>query len=147
MNQHEQITRDLDDLIERHAHADIITPASLALILRGRYATAALPPAIDYASFEHLKQMARKRLGRRFDPDSDEAEAYEDGQGELFGGVLQKRYPTPHKRGQEPAYKRREDLTPDERAWNVNALRSSARARLLHADALEAEGREREWAA
>jgi len=139
MNQHEQITRDLDALIDQNRDAEIITPASIALILQHRYADGTLPPPIEYASLEHLKQMARKRLARQYDADSDDAEAY-SGQGELFSGHLQDRYPLPHQRGREPAYKRREALTAEERQWNVSILRKSAQARLAHADALEAEG-------
>lgn len=138
MTQHECINRDLDALIDENRDAEIITPASLALILRGRYTETTIPPQLDYASVEHLKQMARARLRRRFDADGDESDAYAS-QGELFSGRLQDRYPTPHKRGDAPAYKRREALTTDERAWNVSALRKSAESRLGHADALEAE--------
>lgn len=139
MNQHEQITRDLDAMIEDYGDAEIITPASLALALQRNYTAGTLPPPIEYASFEHLKQMARQRLRRHYDAESDEAEAYA-GQGELFSGHLQDRYPLPRKRGEDPAYKRREALTEEEWRWNVQVLRKSAQARLAHADALEAWG-------
>jgi len=135
MNLHETITTDLHGLIEEIS-ADIITPASLALALQARYGEE-LDPRIQYLSFEHLKAMARKLLGRRFDAESDEAEAT---QGELFSGHLQRRYPLPPVPGQEAAYKALEALSPDEIRWNVKTLRKSGQARLMHADALEAWG-------
>lgn len=139
MNQHEQITRDLDALIEERRDLDIMAPGSLALALLHRYAPAPLPPQIAYTSLQHLKQLARERLTRRFGTKGEESEAYDDAQGKLFSGRLQARYPIPHKRGEEPVYKLRENLTAEERAWNVAALRKSATGLLAHADALEAE--------
>lgn len=133
MSLHETITADLHKLVEEAA-ADIITPASLAIALQQRYADD-LEPRIQYLSLEHLKALARKVLARRFDAESDDADAY---QGELFSGHLQQRYPLPPKRGQEPAYKALEALTATEVRWNVQMLRKSATARMLHADALEA---------
>lgn len=91
---------------------------------------------VQYLTVEKLTDMARKLLGKRFSHDSDETDAY---QGELFSGALQRRYPLPRQTSEEPAYKLREHLTPEERAWNVEQLRKSAQARLEHADALEAE--------
>lgn len=90
-----------------------------------------------YLSTEMLTGMARKLLAKRFSHNSDDNESY---QGDLFSGTLQLRYPLPRKKGEEPAYKLRQHLTPDERARNVSYLRKSANARLEHADALEAEG-------
>jgi hypothetical protein len=76
-------------------------------------------------------------LGKRFNIESDEADAYH---GDLFSGALQNRYPLPRSAGDEPVYKLRSRLTAEERAWNVQQLRKSSQARLEHADALEAEG-------
>ncbi|MBP7651150.1 MAG: hypothetical protein KA744_14985 [Phenylobacterium sp.] len=137
MNLHEQISLDIQGVVEGLAGADIISPSYVARELLDLYAGASIDPHIAYASREHFKQMARRVLAGRYDAESDDNEAH---QGELFSGHLQRRYPIPRASGSEPVYKLREALTPQERAWNVLSLRSSARARLLHADALEAEG-------
>lgn len=133
MSLHEQITHDLQRLIEV-ADADIITPASLAMAVQHQYG-AGLEPHIAYTSLEHLKQMARRALAGRYGADSDDSEVI---QGELFSGHLQERYPLPRAGGHEPSYKRRDALTSDEVAWNVGTLRRAADARVAHADALEA---------
>lgn len=92
---------------------------------------------VAYLTVQMLTAMARKLLGKRFSHDGDESDAYEN---DLFSGALQSRYPLPRQNGEEPTYKLREHLTPEERAWNVKQLRKSAQSRLEHADALEAEG-------
>ena len=137
MNLHAAITTDIHGVVEALSGADIISPTHVARELQERYAGGALDPHIRYTSLEHLKQMARRVLSGRYAHESDDSEAH---QGELFSGHLQSRYPIPRKSGDEPAYKLRSALTFDERAWNVRSLRGSANARLLHADALEAEG-------
>ncbi len=88
---------------------------------------------IQYACIEHLKQMARKFLASKFNPDSLESRAY---QGDLFSGTLQARYPTPRKQGEEPVYKPLNTLSASEFDWNINQLTKSADARVKHADAL-----------
>lgn len=134
MTLHESIVTDLVRLIEEQ-QADILTPASLAIELQHRYAEQRLEPHIEYASLEHLKNMARKVLAGNFDAEGSQNKSH---QGELFSGRLQDRYPVPRKRGEEAVYKLREVLSREEVAWNIGTLRKSAEARLLHADALEA---------
>ena len=134
MNLHEQINSDIERLI-LDSCADIITPVSIARILLDRYAQG-LEVHVQYLSLEHLKSMARKRLGKKF----NDADDTQPSQGELFSGHLQKRYPLPPVTGQEPAYKILESLTQAEIDWNVEMLRRSGEARLMHADALEAYG-------
>lgn len=136
MSLHEDIQMRLARAHEGMAHAISITPASLALAVMREYSPDALEPHIEYGCYEHFKHMGRKFLAGRHNADGDENPAH---QGELFSGHLQDRYPVPRKAGEEPVYKLREHLTAQERAWNVAALRKSAEARLLHADALEAE--------
>lgn len=135
MSLHETIVADLHGLIDDHAGADIISPASVALALQQRYGLVGVHAAINYGSLQHFKQMARQALRGRFDSEGDLSEAY---QGELFSGHLQVRYPVPHKQGDDPTYKLRESLTDAEVRWNVQALQRSADARMKHARALEA---------
>ncbi|MDP1873678.1 hypothetical protein [Phenylobacterium sp.] len=137
MSLYERIRTDCHALLGDGDGPDIVSPTSLALILQARYSGgASLAPEIAHASLEGLKQIARGVLSGRYNSESDESEAH---QGVLFSGHLQTRYPIPRKSGAEPMYKLRAALTADERQWNVETLRKSAKARLAHADALEAE--------
>lgn len=140
MNLHEAICVEIHSVIDALAGADIVSPSYVAREVQSRYRGEGLEPHIEYASLEHLKQMARRVLSARYDAESDESEAL---QGELFSGHLQQRYPVPHKRGDDPIYKLLGTLTADDVAWNVHQLRKSANARMLHADALEAWGQTR----
>lgn len=134
MSLHEDIIIEMHRIVD-NSQADIITPASLAIAVQGKFVSGRLEPHIEYTSLEHFKQLARKVLSSKHDTESDENEVY---QGELFTGLLQTRYPLPRKQGEEPAYKLLEMLTPEEIKWNLASLRKSAEARLQHADALEA---------
>lgn len=125
--------------------AATVSPSTLAAMVFDEYATGSEVPQIAYTSIESIKQIAREFL-RRCDPQGDESEAYAP-QGELDLGEtrfrgLQARYPIPRAPGEEPVYKLRHLLTPEERAFNVSLLRKSALARMEHADALEAEAEE-----
>ena len=124
--------------IDDRADCAELSPAAIAAAAYGMFSLGSVEPHVEYGCLEHFKGMARKVLAGRFTDEGDENAAYE-GQGELFSGHLQDRYPLPRKAGEEPCYKRRELLTPIERAWNVSLLRKSGKARLAHADALEAE--------
>lgn len=139
MSLHEAISTAMVRFIEDRAECAIISPAAVAAATLQAFNGDGLEPHIEYATLEHFKHMARKVLARRFDDEGEDNAAYA-GQGELFSGHLQERYPVPRKKGEDPVYKRRVDLTPEERRWNVKSLRKSADARLAHADALEAEG-------
>lgn len=144
MNQHQRIMQEIERQYDAMREAVIVSPSALAHGALETFTTGEEDPSLQYAGLEHLKHMARVFLAKNKDPDSDESEAYTR-QAELdlgihFSGHLQDRYPLQRQAGQEPVYKLRVDLTPEERAYNVNSLRKGARARLEHADALEAEG-------
>jgi hypothetical protein len=143
MSLHDDIKIEMHRMVDQ-SQADIITPASLAQSVQGMYINRRVDPHIEYASLEHLKQIARSVLSGRLDAESDDNEVY---QGELFTGRLQTRYPIPRKPGTEPAYKLRDALSEKEITWNIATLRRSAEARLMHADALEAWHRNRAAAA
>jgi len=141
VNLHQQIQIELERQYTFLSDAILISPTGLAHRVFEAFSTGKEEPHIQYTSVEQLKQMARKFLAKKKDPDSDENEAHgELDLGPRFSGKLQDRYPLPRKDGEEPVYKLRGHLTSEERAWNVTQLRKSARARLEHADALEAEG-------
>jgi len=139
MTLHETIMTDIQKAMTRLGDLAIISPTTIALEVQSKYTDGPIEPHIEYTSLEHLKQMCRKVLASKHEFDGEENEVH---QGELFSGALQERYPIPHEPGGEPLYKRLELLTPAEIKWNVESLRKSARARLDHADALEAWARE-----
>jgi hypothetical protein len=87
-----------------------------------------------------LRQIARS-LCRKLFEDSDD----DDGQPRFTGfDGLQWRYPTARSKGKpDPEYVLRDRMSEDDIAFNVSRLRSEARAKLAHADALEAWGRSR----
>jgi hypothetical protein len=88
---------------------------------------------IYLAAHLQFRQIARKVLGAKFeaevDADKDQHPLFPD---------LQRRYPLPHLKDEEPRYKLLEYLDHDERVFNVNRLRKEASGKLAHADALEA---------
>lgn len=150
MNQHQRIIREMESQYEALSEAVFVHPAALAHACFEAFTSGTEDPHICYASLEHLKQMARAFLRRRKDPDGDDSEAYKtqsDLPGLTFSGHLQDRYPLPRRAGEDPVYKLRQHLTPDERQYNVEQLRKAGQARMEHARALEAEGQADYWAA
>jgi hypothetical protein len=145
MSQHKQIVEELERQYELLRDAILVGPKALAYKVYKHFEQGRVEAHIQYASLEHLTNMARKFLAKKAEPDSDDNDVYGD-QGVLFSGQLQDRYPIPRKPGEEPLYKKRAELTAEERAWNVEILRKSARSREEHADALEAEGLARDAA-
>lgn len=141
MTEHQQIFEEFERQYARLKGAVTVSPSALAYKVYDAFRDKSHPvePHIQYTSIEHLKNMASRFLAKKNDPKADDNEVYDQSSFE-FSGQLQARYPIPRKKGEEPAYKLREHLTAEERAWNVNSLRKSARSRLEHADALEAEG-------
>lgn len=139
MTEHSEIMTEMQFQLENYSDAVLVMPSALAMATYNAIASGEDESRLtQYLSLEALKGMARKLLARKFKADEgDDSVAY---QGELFSGALQPRYPLPRVSGEEPVYKRREDLTAQERAWNAEQLRKSGQARLEHADALEAEG-------
>jgi hypothetical protein len=140
MSQHKQIMTEMQRQYEKLGDAIVVGPKTLAYKVYKHFESGEVEPHLQYASLEHLMNMARRFLAKNADPDAEDNEVY-GAQGVLFSGKLQDRYPLPRKAGEEPLYKKRSELTEEERAWNVEQLRKAARSRQEHADALEAEGR------
>lgn len=91
------------------------------------------PTLVAYAATLELRQLARS-VCRRASNLEDPAQV---GQGALFDGQLQRRYPAD--RGGDESYVLREHMTVAERRANVSRLRAEASSKARHADALEAE--------
>lgn len=128
----------MEDII-RHMDSEVtIRPDSIALGVYSQisYKDEQIDPLLEYASLEHLKQLARSALAGKFNPATDTSSpATED----MFDGVLQKRYPVKHTPKEQPVYKLRSSMTPEELRWNAEQLEKSGQARLKHARALLAE--------
>lgn len=143
MSLHEQIATDINDVIEHHDGVDAISAASVALTLHDRYGGNDAEPHLAYASLEHLKHMARARLGKRFGAlGGSPLEA----QGELFANALQERYPVPTPKGHDPVYKLTSALTHDEILWNAVRLEKAGKTLLEHSRALKSLAQERSHA-
>lgn len=147
MNEHGKIVEQIARQYELWGDAVIVSPSALAHSVYSAVANGDESDIVNFLSIEQLKQMCRAFLRRRNDDDGEENEVYAAqgnfGFGDVFTGKLQDRYPVPRVGSSEPVYKRRADLTAEERHWNVMQLRKSGQSRLKHADALEAEGNER----
>jgi hypothetical protein len=91
-------------------------------------------PLIYKAAHLQLRQIGRAVCRSQFEPDDDAPEA---AQHDLFPG-LQVRYPIAKQPGDEPVYRRLENMTHDDRVYNIKRLRSEAIRKTQHADALEA---------
>jgi hypothetical protein len=90
-----------------------------------------------------LRQIARAACRKLFEGKADEDEPE-------FAEFkhLQWRYPTARsKDAAEPEYVLRDRLTDEDVAYNITRLRREGRAKLAHADALEAWGRSRQLSA
>lgn len=151
MTAHAELNAMLNDHLAKFDGAVEVPPSTLAYSVFRDIADDDTGDLVRFSAIEHLKEMARRVLARRFKADGEENEAHGaglfGGTDERFSGQLQPRYPLPRAQGQEPTYKLRSHLTPQERSWNVDQLRKSAGARLAHADALEAEGQTTQRAA
>ena len=95
-------------------------------------------PEVYELAHMHLRQMARAALARSFDPADKKKRAHDaKAISDLF--MLQARYPQAHTADlDDPVYLRREEMTEDDVKYNVARLRAEGRAKLAHADALEA---------
>jgi hypothetical protein len=128
-----QVLREVYDEIDNTGEIEV-RPEMLAEAVRRRIDPEnASPVLMSYAGVMQLRQMARSVCRRRIGEDDDSGQ----GQGALFDGQLQRRYPT--KRHSSEVYVLRDHLTIAERRENISRLRAEAASKARHADALEAE--------
>ena len=85
------------------------------------------------AAHLQFRQIARSICRKHFDP-------AERSESDLFPETLQQRYPRAVSGFEEPEYVLLELMEPRDIAFNVARLRKEAKAKLKHADALEAWG-------
>lgn len=86
----------------------------------------------------HLRQVARAFCRRNFDPAAMATE-FAAGTRDMFDDTLQDRYPRRTQKGREPEYVLRDHLSEDDRWFNIDRMRGTARALQRHSDALEGE--------
>lgn len=140
MSLHEQIVAEMQRFIDEREDCAVLSPTVLAMVAYDKFAPANLEPHIQYGCIEHFKGIGRGVLRGRFEEASENNPAFAQ-QGEMFSGKLQERYAVPRKRGEDPQYKRREDLTMEEREKIADRFRRCGRAWIDHGAALIAEGR------
>lgn len=139
MSLHDHLISRINRTIEALETTGSMSPTTIALAVHHGLTDEQIEAHIYYASMEHLKQMVRKVLAAKYEPNGSDNDAIQD---ELFV-KLQDCYPVKRERGQEPLYKRRSMLSYEEAKWNVAKLRKNGHAFLEHSDGLDAwnEGR------
>lgn len=115
-----------------------VAPSTVANRTFDHYAKTGVDVHIEYASIEHMKQMAMRLLAHTHDPIQRIADAVDEQTVDSFAELLQDRYPIQVPKGSEPQYRRREFLSGSDVAWNVARMRTAAGGLTRHSDALEA---------
>lgn len=129
----------VEEIIKKRKRADQMPPGWIA---RQALVKIGLPkdPIVSYCAIEHLKQIARACLRVLFEPESERPGISTP---DLFI-EFQSHYPLPHEKDEEPTYWAFGYLSPEQLRWNAERLRSEAKAKNAHADALDAEANRRE---
>jgi|SRR5215471_3752044 len=131
MSEEEQLAATVERVIELYRATKDVSPAwvatqAMTLIEFPRE----LHPLGYVGCHLELRQIARGKLRRRFDP---EAIADDDADPDLFPETLQERYPLPRKPGEEPRYRLLDNLTDADVRFNVNRMEKAGAALLRHA--------------
>lgn len=133
---HEILQRMRRIIIDELKDARDIGPSTVAMRTLDHYARDGIEVHVEYASREHLKQMARGVLAHEHDPLQRIADSVDDQTIDAFAELLQDRYPIQVSKGSEPQYRKRASLSDADVRWNVKRLRKGANGLLQHADAL-----------
>lgn len=119
-------------VIDGSTERDEIEPGLIAAAAyREMDADCISPVLVKVAALQALKQIARRLLRGRYEPDGD------DGEMSLEFPGLQKRYPVAHNNGDEPQYRKLEKLTDADVIYNANRLEREADSKIKHARALK----------
>jgi hypothetical protein len=140
MTDEEKLAQTVQSIIEHNADLVAISPAWVATAAMQAIEFPRDLHALGYAGCHlELRQMARAKLRRQFDPVSLIEDAADDGE-DLFPDTLQDRYPRRPKRGREPEYVQRTRMSHDDLVYNVGRMRLAGDALHRHANALQAWG-------
>jgi hypothetical protein len=143
MSDEEELAQAVQKVIDDNSAVDAISPAWVATGAMQAIGFARALHRLGYVGCHlELRQIARSKLRRQFDPVSDAAHG-ED----LFPDTLQDRYPQRPARGREPVYLLRALMEDADVAFNVERMRRAGAALLRHADALEEWGGGRRFSA
>lgn len=138
MSLHDDVRQQIRIAIDELGDAVMMSPTTVALRVFEHFKSShECEVHVGYTSVEHLKQMSRAELAGKYSP-AARAEQLAHDQADMFGELLQERYPLPVKRGAEPQYKRREFMSIVELDWNIAHIEKCGQALLQHADALRA---------
>lgn len=140
------IHKDIDAVIrEEMSRLDGVVSLSYTPVAKAaldRFSDGKLSPHIEYAALEYFKAATRKVMVKDYGPDISQATITPD-QGEMFSGRLQARYPVKTKRGQDPIYKRLENLTNEELLWLERQFHKLGKSCIAHGDAIGAYRRQK----
>lgn len=136
MTDEQRLTEIIARIIDSHGNVVSISPHWIAIEAMRLLDPEQNAPMLVYGGCNlHIRQIARSLLRKKYEPEDSDSEQHA-----LFP-ELQKRYPIARTaRNMEPEYVLLERLNASDIDFNVARLRSEARAKLKHADALEAYG-------
>jgi hypothetical protein len=99
-------------------------------------------PEIYIAAHLQMRQITREICRKMYEDDDDEADDERtDTQHEMFPG-LQRRYPVAKHGGDEPVYRKLEELSDADYQYNIDRLAAEAATKTRHKDALKAHWEE-----
>jgi hypothetical protein len=142
MTEEQQLAAAVQTIIDANMDAAEISPAWVATEALAAIKFPRELHRLGYAGCHlELRQIARSKLRRQFDPINQAWEASaETDEEDLFPETLQDRYPRRPEKGQEPLYVLRVLMRRADVDYNVQRMRRAGRALLKHADALGAWG-------
>jgi len=138
MSEEERLAQVVQQMIDDHRDLAAISPAWVATqAMEVIEFPRGLHP-LGYAGCHlELRQIARAKLRRQFDPTSREREDFEE---DFFPETLQDRYPRRQNPDDEPVYIPRGLMSQSDIDYNVGRMRRAGYGLLKHAQALEEWG-------
>jgi hypothetical protein len=139
MSDEDELAIEVQKVIDAHAATPEISPDWIATETMLAIRFARTLHRLGYVGCHlELRQIARGKLRRQFDPTSAaDPDADEE---DLFPDTLQDRYPRRRTRGLPPSYVLRFLMSRPDVEFNVKRMRRVGQALLKHADALEEWG-------
>lgn len=133
MTQESELNEAIRHVYEKNINKGSISPSWMATQAMNEIGFPRELHEIGYSGCHlQFRQIARSFCRKHFEPE-------ETVENDLFGDTLQERYPLRQTEDmQEPAYVLLDLLPRQDLLYNVERLRKEARAKLRHADALEA---------
>jgi hypothetical protein len=139
MSDEEELASIIERVIELYGSSEDVSPAWIATQAMVLIEFSRELHRLGYAGCHlELRQIARAKLRKRFDPTSI-ADDDADDQPDFFPETLQERYPKARtKKSEEPIYRKLDALTDEDVRYNVGRMRRASGALERHADRLQA---------